>query len=160
MTLLYHAVMPMPTGADDEERGLLVSPQRFERQMATLLDRGFRSLTLDDFAAAVRWGRAPRRSFLLTFDDAYAHVDQAVTPVLRRLGLTAVMFVPVGHMGSTNTWDADRANLAWPLAGGDQLRGMAAGPWELASHGLRHVDLRSCETRRRRRELAEAREVL
>src|SRR5207302_1499103 len=89
-----------------------VSPQRFERQMATLLARGFRSLTLDDFAAAVRSGRAPRRSFLLTFDDAYAHVDQAVTPVLLRLRLTAVMFVPVGHLGSTNTWDADHGHRA------------------------------------------------
>jgi peptidoglycan/xylan/chitin deacetylase (PgdA/CDA1 family) len=159
MTLLYHAVMPVPAGADREERRLFVSPQRFERQMTTLVGRGFRSLTLEAFAAAVRGRRSPRRSFLLTFDDAYAHVDQAVTPVLRRLGLTAVMFVPVAHIGSSNTWDG-HAHLGWPLASDQQLRSMAAGSWELASHGLHHVDLRGCEPPRRRRELAKAREVL
>jgi peptidoglycan/xylan/chitin deacetylase (PgdA/CDA1 family) len=160
MALLYHAVMPAPNGADREERRLFVSPQRFERQMTRLLERGFHCLTLDAFAAALRAGRAPRRSFLLTFDDAYAHVDQAVTPILRRHGLTAVMFVPVAHMGVTNTWDREHPHLGWPLAGSDQLRSMAAGPWELASHGLRHVDLRDCEPYRRRRELAQAREIL
>ena len=161
LVLLYHVIAPCPEDADGEERGLFVDRRNFEQQMSDLAARGYRTLTLDEFACAADTGAVPARSFLLTFDDAYTQVDPVVSPVLRRHGFTAVMFAPSAHLGGNNTWDADHRNLAMlQIAGEKQLTAMAAGPWEIASHGSRHVDLRGMDPQRRQDELVEARERL
>ena len=159
LTLLYHAIADPPPGCDAEELRLFVTPRQFEWQMAALERRGYRSLRLDEYATQLR-DEDPGRTVLITFDDAYAHVDEAVTPVLRRHGYSAVMFVPWAYVGQRNSWDSRHPRLtALEIAGPDQLREML-GVWELASHGLSHVDLRSLPSEWRRRELAAAREGL
>src|SRR5947208_664186 len=104
--LLYHAVCAQPEPAIEGERPLFMSLQRFADQMDDLARRGYRALTLGEFAAGLDERRFPHRSVLLTFDDGYAHVDAVVTPVLRRHGFRAVMFAPFGHLGGHNSWDA------------------------------------------------------
>jgi peptidoglycan/xylan/chitin deacetylase (PgdA/CDA1 family) len=152
--------MPAPPDADPVERDLMVSPEDFQWQMADLASRGFRTLTLDEYAHALK--HAPsHRAFLLTFDDAYAHVDAIVTPILRHLGWTAVMFAPSSQLGGLNTWDGQYPYLRkLAIASGEQLRAMSDGPWEIASHSLRHVDLSSLPADQCRTELAEARKRL
>lgn len=159
LTLLYHAIGEPPSDCDAEERRLFVTPRQFERQMATLARRGYRSLSLAEFSRRLR-EQKHEGTFLITFDDAYAHVDEVVAPVLRQHGFTAVMFVPWAHIGGRNTWDRLHARLArLEIAGPRQLRRML-DVWELASHGLHHVDLRSLPSRSRRRDLEAAREGL
>jgi len=152
--LLYHGVMEAPRGCDDIERDLFVSPDVFASQMADLARRGFRSIRLEQFL------EAPERSVLITFDDAYAHVVPVVTPVLARYGFTAVMFAPSAYLGGHNEWDVDKHPrlAALDIATAGQLREMAEGPWEIASHGWRHVDLRLLQFEERRLELERARE--
>src|SRR5438093_5038335 len=120
---MYHAVMEPPTGSDDIERELFVSPRQFEAQMSDLADRGFQSVSLDCFQE----GRD--HSVLITFDDAYAHVRETVTPILKRHGFSATMFVPAANLGGRNTWDAcEHPRLAsLEIASTDQIRSMAAG---------------------------------
>jgi peptidoglycan/xylan/chitin deacetylase (PgdA/CDA1 family) len=157
--LLYHAVVNPPAGAASEEADLMVPPTRFAWQMADLASRGFRSLTLDQYWSVLEGQRAlSDRDVLLTFDDAYAHVDETVMPTLLKHGFSAVMFVAYGHLGEHNTWDPGLRNLAMlPIAPPDQIRSMSLGPWEIASHGLRHVDLVSLPASECQRELAESR---
>jgi len=161
VVLLYHVIAPCPPDADVEEKGLFVDRKSFEQQMNDLVARGYRSLTLDQFASAMAAGASPARTFLLTFDDAYAHIDTVVSPILQRHRFTAVVFACSEHLGGTNTWDAAHNNLAkLQIASEQELATMAAGPWEIASHGSRHKDLRGIEPQRRRDELVEARERL
>ena len=136
----------------------MVAPEEFEAQMADLAGRGYRTLTLDEYWMALQAHATSDRTLLLTFDDAYADVDAVVTPILRKHGFTAVMFAPYEHLAGRNTWDADHRHLAMlPIASGDQLRSMASGPWEIASHCLHHVDLLTLDADRRHDELAESR---
>jgi peptidoglycan/xylan/chitin deacetylase (PgdA/CDA1 family) len=161
VVLLYHAVKPMPADADREERGLFVDPEAFTQQMSDLADRGLRSLTLDEYADGLARGHTPSDRFLLTFDDAYAHVGETVTPILRRFGFSAVMFAPWHHLGGTNTWDEAHRNLTLlEIASPDQLAAMDRATWEIGSHGFRHVDLVGLDTAQRRNELRAARERL
>jgi peptidoglycan/xylan/chitin deacetylase (PgdA/CDA1 family) len=159
--LLYHAVGSPPSDSDTEERNLFVEPDRFAWQMSSLARRGYRTLTLDEFATAM-WERSdPRNALLLTFDDAYALADEIVTPILARHRFSAVMFAPWAHLGGRNTWNAGHPRLAdLEIAGPDQLKEMEHGPWEVASHALRHVDLRKLDSNERRSQLTEARERL
>jgi peptidoglycan/xylan/chitin deacetylase (PgdA/CDA1 family) len=153
---MYHAIMEPPEGCDDIERDLFVSADQFETQMADLAQRGFRSISLREFE------NAKDRTVLITFDDGYAHVLERVTPILERHRFSAVMFVPTAYLGGRNSWDADRHPRlgALEIATADQIRRMAAGSWEIASHSFRHVDMRSLEPTTRMKELVESRETL
>jgi len=161
MALLYHIVLPPPADADDEERKLYVHPDHFVAQMVDLHRRGCRTLSLTEFRAAAALGDPSPNRFLLTFDDAYAHVDAAVRPTLERLGFTAVMFAPWAHLGGCNTWDQGHANLArLELATADELSAMDGRRWEVASHGMRHVDLAGVQPSERLAELRDSRDQL
>ncbi|MDQ6721292.1 MAG: polysaccharide deacetylase family protein [Candidatus Dormibacteraeota bacterium] len=124
--------------------------------MADLARRGFRSIRLDQLL------KAPERTVLITFDDAYAHIATAVTPILTEYGFSAVMFAPGAYLGGRNEWDADQHPrlAALDIATPAQIRSMAEGPWEIASHGWRHIDLRTLQSEERRRELEGTRERL
>ncbi len=157
--LLYHAVGSVPRGAAEVERRLFVDPDRFAEQMNDLARRGFRSISLGEYADELNRRGAQPKTVLLTFDDAYAHVSEVVTPVLRRHGFRAVMFAPWEHLGGFNTWDAARSTRLAQLeiASPDQLRSLDPRVWEVASHGLRHIDLRTLPASTRRSELHAAR---
>ncbi len=159
---MYHMIGTLPSNAEPVERDLTVAPEEFAWQMADLAARGFRSLTLDEYWAALDRNDPGERTVLLTFDDAYADVDEVVTPVLRRHTFTAVMFAPFEHLGGKNSWDADHAHLATlGIASGKQLRAMASGgAWEIASHSMRHVDHTALTPDRCQLDLLESRERL
>ncbi|HJZ60513.1 MAG TPA: polysaccharide deacetylase family protein, partial [Miltoncostaeaceae bacterium] len=96
-------------------------------------DEGLRSATPAAFAAQMEWVancfsvisvadlrsilggsmRCPRRPLLITFDDGYADNYEHALPVLRRLGLPAVVFVATGAVDSRRLhwWDALAAEL-------------------------------------------------
>ncbi len=148
--------MEAPTGCDEVERELFVTPTQFGHQMADLARRGLRSVRQD------KAGASPDRSVLITFDDAYAHVASAVTPILSEYGFSAVMFCPAAYLGGRNEWDTGKhprlASL--DIATRAQIGSMAEGPWEIASHGWRHVDLRTLPQDERLSELQRARTQL
>jgi peptidoglycan/xylan/chitin deacetylase (PgdA/CDA1 family) len=161
ITLLYHAIGAAPRTHDAEERELFVDQDCFAWQMADLAHRGYRTLTLDDYAASLEGRRFPWPTVLLTFDDAYAHI-KVVTPILRSHRFSAVVFAPWQHLGGLNVWDVDvHPNLAkLEIASPEEILAMTGGPWEVASHGLRHINLKGMGVAERRAELIEARERL
>lgn len=77
----------------------------FARQVRALRDR-YRVLGPDDLPALAR-GEIPedRASILFTFDDAYRDEIEIAGPILRDLGVPAVLFVPTGFV--------DRPRLPW-----------------------------------------------
>jgi peptidoglycan/xylan/chitin deacetylase (PgdA/CDA1 family) len=102
--LLYHHVGP---ARPRTHPGLTVDPVRFRRHVAWLARRGYQSLTIEDFTQwAAERRPPPRRSVLITFDDAYADLADAALPILLEAGFSAVVFVVTGCIGETNRWDA------------------------------------------------------
>jgi peptidoglycan/xylan/chitin deacetylase (PgdA/CDA1 family) len=99
----YHRV-----GVFQRDHVPTVSPDAFERQLATLVRHRFRVLCLDEAVAALeRGGPAPRRSVVLTFDDGYAEAHTVAWPMLRKFGFPAAVFVTPGEVGLPGfaTWD-------------------------------------------------------
>jgi peptidoglycan/xylan/chitin deacetylase (PgdA/CDA1 family) len=151
----------LPPGAGYVERALFVEPADFAHQMNQLAQRGYRTLRLDDYAAALEGQASFQRHFLLTFDDGYSHLEEVVTPVLRRYGYTAVIFVPLAHVGRSNVWDRRNSRLfGTRIMSEDRLRSLDLDVWEVESHGMHHVDLRRQDPGTRRQELQESREHL
>jgi peptidoglycan/xylan/chitin deacetylase (PgdA/CDA1 family) len=145
LVLCYHALSPTWTAA------LSTTPDRFERQISLLVERGYRGGT---FTEAVT-SPPPGRVLAITFDDAYRSVIELGLPILDRLGVPATVFVPTDFVGAD-------APLRWPgidgwLNGPDEreltpmswseLQALQDAGWEIGSHTGSHPRLTQIDDR-------------
>lgn len=85
-----------------------VQAANFEKQMSFLKARGYKVLTVDQFAENVRCGKRPvPGEVVVSFDDGYRNNYTAAYPILKKYGVPATIFVEVGHLGDPGylTWD-------------------------------------------------------
>ena len=133
--LMYHAI-----GRPGEPACRYRVPgRRFARQMAWLVRRGYRVLSLQELVGyRQRFELPPAKSVVITFDDGYADNYDVAYPVLRAHRFPATFFIVSGCIGRENRWDAGgelagRAMLSW-----EALREMADGGMEIGGHTRRH----------------------
>jgi peptidoglycan/xylan/chitin deacetylase (PgdA/CDA1 family) len=119
-----------------------LSPRKFARQIEALAAAGWRTLTLEELAAAVRGDRVPAANELaITFDDGYRALREHAFPVLEAHGFNATCFVITAYAGRLNRWDVAYggrrfAHLAWRDMRRWQSRGIT-----FASHTATHPRL-------------------
>jgi peptidoglycan/xylan/chitin deacetylase (PgdA/CDA1 family) len=155
--LCYHSIAP------EGPRYLTVTAELFERQLAELRRRGFRSGGLDDLAAAAE-GRTTQPTAFLTFDDGFRDNYETALPLLREHRFRAFVFVLPPLL-------EDGAALRWPEVAEDQHRyaetmrsvtwsmlgEMKEGGFEVGSHTLSHSYLPELSGDALREELWESR---
>lgn len=152
--LMYHHVTPRP--------GLVtVSPATFESHMKQIVKSGFQTITADHLLGFMQGRKeAPERSVVITFDDGYLDNYVHAYPVLKQLGLHAIIFAVTGwigvgplrqHAGSMGdlpdcpdhktckrlieAGESDRAMLRWSEI--EEMR--SSGTVEFHSHTHSHV---------------------
>jgi peptidoglycan/xylan/chitin deacetylase (PgdA/CDA1 family) len=131
-----------------------VDPKAFEVQLDALTARR-RVVPLAGAVAAL--GRPEAASLAaVTFDDGYRDFAELAVPALSRRGLHATLFVPAGHLGGTNQWDAGHA-VEREIIDADGLRALDPAVVEVASHGYSHVRLVALSRDRLRQETLDAR---
>lgn len=128
--LMYHKVSE---GVTD---GITISTEKLKRQFEYIRRKGYQTLSFDDLSAAIRTGKPlPRRPLILTFDDAYRDFRENAYPLLKMFGFKASVFIPVGYMGKTNTWD----NGSDPILTVSEIRELAnTGTIEFGIHSFLH----------------------
>jgi len=139
LVLCYHAVSP--TWPAD----LSITPERLERQLSMLVERGYRGATFTESVSAPPGGRV----VVVTFDDAYRSVIELAAPILERLGLPGTVYAPTDYIGT------ERA-MSWPgidqwtggpheheliPMGWEELGRLAGAGWEVGSHTRSHPHL-------------------
>ncbi len=113
--IMYHSVNPKQ---NPPIRGLIVSPETFQRQMRFLKERKYNILPLDELAALLKEKkRIPPRTIAITFDDGYKDSFTYAFPILRKYNIPATMFIIVDEVGRPQ---ADR--VSW-----DDIRQMRSG---------------------------------
>lgn len=138
--LLYHRI-------DHTSLSTATSPQVFRRHMQWLSERGWRSLSAQEFAFFTRAGKTlPSHSFVITFDDGYASIASVALPILEEFGYKAISFVSTGFLRDPEGMkgspiDADtRDFLNW-----DQVRELqASGVIDFQSHTHSHRRFSEC----------------
>ena len=139
--------------ANGRQPDLNVTPESFRRQIAGLLDDGWRGITAADLCDAHETGEPlPRKTFVLTFDDAFASVHRWALPILRDLRVPASVYLATRHVGSDrpfpfDPWFGKGAGdpLFWrPLSHAECDDLLDAG-WELAAHTATHRDFSRVE---------------
>ena len=144
--LTYHRVHRYETERQKSIPDLTVEPEVFERSMAALKRRGFRSVTNRQLYDGLFKGRSlPTKPVLITVDDGYRDAVTNVLPVLRRHAMTATFFVITGRLGDDEY-----------LTTGD-LRSLAAAGMDIGGHTSSHRDLTTLPQAELRRETAGSR---
>jgi peptidoglycan/xylan/chitin deacetylase (PgdA/CDA1 family) len=139
LVLCYHGISetwPAPTS---------VRPDDFERQLASLVQHGYRGASLSEALTAP----PAEKTLVVSFDDAHRSVLELAAPAMARLGLPGTVFVPTEYAGSERpmAWDGYDIWLKTEhegelrCMGWDELRGLAAAGWEVGSHTRSHPRL-------------------
>ena len=151
LVLCYHAV------SDGWPHPLAVTRRAFERQLSSLLRRGFRPFPAAELPSG------PRRGLHVTFDDAFTSVLDAV-PVLQRLGIPATVFAASGFADEGRPLDVPElateaaaypehlATMNW-----SELAELARAGVEVGSHTISHAHLTRLSDEELDRELRQSR---
>jgi glycosyltransferase involved in cell wall biosynthesis/peptidoglycan/xylan/chitin deacetylase (PgdA/CDA1 family) len=166
--LMYHRVASLVDGVPAPTWN--VTPERFRRQLAGLLSRGWRPWSLRRVVACRRAGEpVPARTFVVTFDDGYDNVYHNAWPILKELSVPATVFLTTAYLDGDRPFAFDN----WPAAGFGRVPAtawrplstahcaemIAGGLIEVGSHTHTHADLRS-RPEMFRRDLARSLELL
>jgi peptidoglycan/xylan/chitin deacetylase (PgdA/CDA1 family) len=131
--LMYHRVWP------GQRDGLTVTPEDLREQWTWLRDEGYTCLTMERFIRVARGlDRAPKKSFLLTFDDGYRNNLTYVLPLLQEFGWEATIFIIAGTVDGTY----DLGHGIDEHLSVEELRQMAGDHICLGLHGYRHENFK------------------
>jgi peptidoglycan/xylan/chitin deacetylase (PgdA/CDA1 family) len=152
--LTYHSI-------DGSGSVISTSPAVFERQMSSLADAGWRTLTIEAMLAGHASGQWPRRSFVLTFDDGYRNVFDLAAPLLSRHRFHAIVFVVADRVGRTAQWqDQPEALAGAPLMDWSQLQALLAMGLSLGAHSLTHPRLPELASKDAEREIVSSKRAI
>jgi cellulose synthase (UDP-forming) len=123
--LIYHRISSNQTVGDSD----LISLNQFAEQMQYLADHGYHTLKVSDLIDFMKGGEVPESSVVLTFDDGWKSVLQAV-PLLNRHGFKASFFIITACADGMFGDDY----LTW-----DEISQLAKNPnFEVGSHTVTH----------------------
>jgi peptidoglycan/xylan/chitin deacetylase (PgdA/CDA1 family) len=155
----YHRIGPPPPGS--WETWFSVPEDTFLAQLEALAGASWEPVTAADFVAGLDDpDRLPPKSALITFDDAFRSLIGSARECLARLGYPAAVFVPVAHVGGTNSWDENTAQPSEPICTWDDLRTLDLAGISVQSHGLSHRSFSSLDREERARELEDSKTTL
>ncbi len=107
-TLMYHHIQDMEDAKTKNQQNLTVDTTIFREQMQYLKDKGYQTLSMADLVNFFDSGvPIPKKSVLITFDDAYDDFYLNVLPILREFGFGATVFTPSGLVNNPGylSWD-------------------------------------------------------
>jgi peptidoglycan/xylan/chitin deacetylase (PgdA/CDA1 family) len=156
--LMYHRVN---LDEDATSSDYSIDASTFRRQMEFLDAKGFQTITFQEYQQFLDGKRdLPRKPVIITFDDGYRSVHDVVVPIMKRLGMKAVVFVVANSNLKVNVWDASPGKELWELMNEQQILEVQESGFEIGSHTLTHRVLPSLSVAEARKEITRSRAVL
>jgi len=163
--LAYHRVFP------DKRGSLAVTPENFEYQLTSFLQKGYSAITLKDlYENYLKMGKAiPPRTLVITFDDGYKDNYAYAFPILRKLKVPATIFLAADYIGKEVTFPWDRidpdllnvtfTSMDHPLTW-EQSKEMHQAGIEFGSHTMTHPKLTQISLDEARNELYSSKQMI
>ena len=147
----YHKIGPPPRSGWDT--WFFIPDQTFLRQLRELQAGGWQVVDLATFLHGLSSPDfLPERSALITFDDGYRSMLTITLPLLQRLGLPSVLFVPTDNVGKSNSFDSglepDEMLCDW-----HDLRELHRAGVSIQSHAASHRHFSEMDLVRQKAEL-------
>jgi peptidoglycan/xylan/chitin deacetylase (PgdA/CDA1 family) len=120
--LIYHEVLPSLEDPGETR----ISLDRFREQMKYLHDNGYTTMSIDELVAFMKGGAAPEKGVVLTFDDCWLSMRDAI-PVLNHYRFKASFWIFPG------------TGIGYPYMEWPEIVEMAGNSnFEIGSHALTH----------------------
>jgi biofilm PGA synthesis lipoprotein PgaB len=125
--LIYHNL-------SDSETSATISPQHFAAQIASLQQKGYNFISLDQLDGFLAGqGELPPNAVVITFDDGYESVYHYAYPLLAQNHIPASMFIIVKNVGATQN---QIPKMTWAEMQEMQAQGMRFYSHTYDSHHL------------------------
>lgn len=148
--LVYHHIRdtkPYPKSTWSYK--MSVSPSIFEAQMQWLNDRGYTTITLDEYVALRNGTKASvNKPVVITFDDNNRSQYELAYPVLAKNGQVATFYMVSNRV----------KNSAFLTE--EEIRTMAKGGMDIQSHSVSHPTMTNLSAANLERELLESKKAL
>ena len=106
--LTYHRVDEMAARPNLAPDLLSASPKAFQKQMA-MIQKNYTLISIEQVLEFYRQGKSlPKRSILVTFDDAYHDFAENAWPILKQYDIPVTLFVPTSYPDNATSqlwWD-------------------------------------------------------
>lgn len=123
---MFHQIVSAPVGSNSFKAGLYIDPKDFEKEMAYLVKKNYKTINSLEYYNILKTGKNPsQKTVMLTFDDGTENQYTNAYPILKKYGLTGVFFIISQRSGITHT----------------QAKIMSDGGMDIGSHSARHPDL-------------------
>lgn len=110
----------------------------FRKFVEKVYESGYGLCSMEDYLSKDKEERKPW--IVCTFDDGYRGLYEFVLPIMDKYGFNATVFVCTGLIGKDNKWNHKDAIHRNHL-NMDELRNLHQHGWEIASHGVSHLNL-------------------
>jgi len=157
--LMYHRLSDRTLSKAEDPYRIALEADRFERQLKFLKWLGYKTVRLEDYQRALVSGdRAfeTQRRFAITFDDGYTETLSLALPILKRLGMTACVFIVTGEIGRVNRWDTGTDSL---MTAAD-IRKWVNDGMEIGAHTATHPHLPTLASMQAEEEIRSAKREL
>jgi len=123
---MYHQIAPVPAGQSQFKSGLYVDPLDFEKQMAYLVKKNYKTISAQEYSDILKTGKNPtQKTTMLTFDDGVLNQYTTGYPILKKYGLTGVFYIISQRSGINQA----------------QTKEMSDNGMDIGSHSAHHPDL-------------------
>lgn len=123
---MYHQMGNAPAGSSKFVKGLYVTAEQFEKQLAYLVKKNYKTIDSLGLYNQLKKGGNPRqKTVMITFDDSTKGQYTVAYQLLKKYGLAGTFYVVSNRSGITNI----------------QLDEMSDNGMEIASHSATHPNL-------------------
>ena len=135
--LMYHYIGHPPGNA--RIHGLFATPGQLEWQLRLLIKQGFNFTTFLE-TGNDRYLKLPEKTVIITFDDGSDTILKQAFPILKKLGIPAVVFPVTGFIGQSNKLMAGSANnVPVSFLTREEIRFLSDEGMEIGSHMHTHT---------------------
>lgn len=110
----------------------------FDKFVKQIYSSGYGLCSMKDYLAKDLETR--KYWIVCTFDDGYKGLNDFAMPILNQYGFTATVFVCTSLIGKDNKWNNKDSILRKHL-NFNELQNLKSHGWEIASHGVSHLNL-------------------
>lgn len=160
-TLMYHKI---PDAQIQSQHKIFVTKKMFEKHLQFFKKRGFQTLTFSELQK-FRTGRKsfkefPKKPLILTFDDGYRDNLENASPLLKKYGFRAQLFLLSDSDINKNAWDANASEPAHEIVSGAERLKWKDSAFEIGSHGFSHQKITEFDSQSALIELSESKKAL
>jgi peptidoglycan/xylan/chitin deacetylase (PgdA/CDA1 family) len=157
--LAYHRVGPLPEGS--WETWWHLPEDRFVEHLDLLAEQDWTPVDVPTFLRGLDDpSTLPRRTALITFDDAYSTLPGCPRAHLVERGWPGVVFAPTAFIGGRNAWDDGTDEPSEAVCGWDELRELEAAGISVEGHSVTHPRFSTLGEEEIRHELEESKRLL